>query len=153
MNQPAEPLTPPLRQTWPTPSRPLALVVIGAGDIVECAHFAAYRAAGLTVAGPFEGLGLRGNDSSPVHNVGRVFTSLEAAAATPGVVFDVAVPADQVLGVVEALPVGATVLIQKPLGREQEQAGRDEAATAGRAPHGRDQDVRAESAQHRDRVH
>jgi predicted dehydrogenase len=124
MSEPIEPLTPPLRQSWPKPGKPLPIVLIGAGDIVQSAHLPAYHAAGLPVAGLFD---VRSELSVAVatrHNVGRVFTSLQAAAATAGAVFDVAVPADQVLGVVEALPVGATVLIQKPLGRDLEEARR-----------------------------
>jgi len=125
MTDSVQPLpTPPLQQSWPKPGQALPIVLIGAGDIVQSAHLPAYRAAGLPVAGLFD---VRSEVSVAVasqHGVGRVFASLEAAAAAPGVVFDVAVPADAVLGVVEALPVGANVLIQKPLGRDLEEARR-----------------------------
>jgi predicted dehydrogenase len=117
-------LAPPLRQTWPKPERPLPIVLIGAGDIVQSAHLPAYRSAGLPVAGLFDARSELGVAVATEHGVGRVFASLGDAAATAGVVFDVAVPADQVLGVVEALPVGAAVLIQKPLGRDLEEARR-----------------------------
>jgi predicted dehydrogenase len=45
----------------------------------------------------------------------------------PGVVFDVAVPGDRTLDVLEKLPRGATVLIQKPMGKDFAQARRIQA--------------------------
>jgi len=40
-----------LRQTWPLPSQPRPIVIVGAGGIVRDAHMPAYRKAGLTVTG------------------------------------------------------------------------------------------------------
>ena len=48
--------------------------------------------------------------------VQTVFASLDAAAAVPDAVFDLAVPGDQILGILEQLPRGAAVLMQKPMG-------------------------------------
>jgi predicted dehydrogenase len=54
-----------------------------------------------------------------------VFENLgEAIAAGSSVVYDIAVPADAVLDLVEALPTESGVLIQKPLGRDREEARR-----------------------------
>jgi predicted dehydrogenase len=57
-------------------------------------------------------------------DIPQVFDSLREACATPGVVFDVAVPADQILPVLRALPERAVVLIQKPMGRDLREARR-----------------------------
>ena len=47
-----------------------------------------------------------------------VFRTLAEAAAAPDAVFDVAVPGNQIASVVGALPRGAPVLIQKPMGED-----------------------------------
>jgi len=117
-------LTPSLLQTWPLPSRPAPIVLIGAGGIARSAHLPAYRDAGLPVAGLFDVLPEVAARVAAEHGVERVFPSLASAAAEAGVVFDVAVPAGSLLGVLEALPVGAAVLIQKPLGRDLDEARR-----------------------------
>jgi predicted dehydrogenase len=56
--------------------------------------------------------------------VPRVHATLAALAAEPDVVFDLAVPARAVLSVLEALPQGSTVLIQKPMGETLAEAER-----------------------------
>ncbi|HPU57778.1 MAG TPA: gfo/Idh/MocA family oxidoreductase, partial [Verrucomicrobiota bacterium] len=43
-----------LRQTWPRPSRPRPIVIIGAGGIVRDAHLPAYRKANFPVAGIYD---------------------------------------------------------------------------------------------------
>jgi predicted dehydrogenase len=52
----------------------------------------------------------------------NVFASLEEAAAAEGVVFDLATPPGAHAEVLEALPDGAVVLIQKPMGRNEVEA-------------------------------
>lgn len=125
MAEPTQPsVVPTLRQSWPTPAKPLPIVLIGAGGIVQSAHLPAYRAAGFAVTGLFDVKADVATTVADVHGVKRVYPTLAAAAAEPGVVFDVAVPAGEVLGVVEALPPGSTALIQKPLGRDLDEARR-----------------------------
>jgi predicted dehydrogenase len=117
-------LHPPLRQSWPKPSRPSPIVLIGAGGIAQSAHLPAYREAGLRVAGLFD---VRADVAAAVaaeHGVERVHSTLASAVSERDVVFDVAVPAEAVLNVVEMLPPGSAVLIQKPLGRDLEEARR-----------------------------
>ena len=48
----------------------------------------------------------------------RVFASLDEAAAAPDAIFDLAVPGDQIAGVLKGLPRGSAVLIQKPMGED-----------------------------------
>ncbi len=46
----------------------------------------------------------------------RVFNSLEEACAKQDVIFDTAVPPEHAYSLVQALPVGSAVLLQKPMG-------------------------------------
>ena len=112
-----------LRQSWPVPSAPRPIVVIGAGSIVRDAHLPVYARLGLPVAGMFDVNAevLRERAASAgVH----AFASLEAAAATPGAVFDIAVPPGEIAGILTQLPRGSAVLVQKPMGRDLEEARR-----------------------------
>jgi predicted dehydrogenase len=105
-----------LMQKWPRPSRPLPIVVIGAGGIVRAAHLPTYRALGFPVAGLFDVQSDTARATADAFGVQTVFASLDAAAAVPGAAFDLAVPGDQILGILRQLPRGAAVLMQKPMG-------------------------------------
>jgi predicted dehydrogenase len=50
--------------------------------------------------------------------VTRVFATIEDACASTNAVFDVAVPGSEILSVLEQLPRGSAVLIQKPMGED-----------------------------------
>ena len=54
--------------------------------------------------------------------VERVFHSLDEACALDGVVYDLAVPGDQIVGILKRLPEGSGVLMQKPMGRDLDEA-------------------------------
>jgi predicted dehydrogenase len=105
-----------LRQRWPAPSRPRAIVGIGAGGIVNDAHLPAYRAAGLPVAGLYDIDPERSRATARRFGIERVFASLEQALAFPDAVFDVALPPQQLSQMVERLPKGSAALLQKPMG-------------------------------------
>jgi len=113
-----------LRQAWPTPSHPRPIVIIGAGAIVRTAHLPAYRRLGLPVAGVFDVRSDAADAVARAFDVPVVFASLADAAARRDVVFDVAVPGDQIQSVVERLPKEAAVLIQKPMGEDLDAAWR-----------------------------
>lgn len=106
-----------LRQAWPPPSRPRPIVLIGAGAIVRTAHLPAYGRLGLPVAGLFDI-----DQEAARQTAGRfgipAFPSIDEACARHDVVFDLAVPGDSVLAVLQALPRGAAALIQKPMGED-----------------------------------
>jgi predicted dehydrogenase len=106
-----------LRQAWPRPAAPRPIVIIGAGGIVNDAHLPAYRLAGLPVAGLYD---LDRNKAGALAAKWdtRAFASLEAAIATPGAVYDLALPPGAHLEVLPHLPDGAAVLLQKPMGRD-----------------------------------
>jgi len=110
-----------LRQAWPLPSASRPIVIIGAGGIVNDAHLPAYRKAGFPVAGLYDldrerAETLAGRWSLPV------FGSLDEAASVPGAVFDLAIPPAAHLGVLQSIPQGSSVLLQKPMGRDLAEA-------------------------------
>jgi predicted dehydrogenase len=112
-----------LRQAWARPARPRPIVVIGAGGIVNDAHLPAYRLAGFEVAGLFD------IDREKAARLAakwqtRAFATIEEAIGTPDAVFDLALPPAAHLEVLPRLPEGATVLMQKPMGRDLAEATR-----------------------------
>ena len=113
-----------LPQSWPRPAQPKPIVIIGSGDIVRDAHLPAYKKAGFPVAGVYD-LDIKVAEArAQEFNLPRVFRSIAEAAAVPSVVFDVATPPKAHESVLEQLPDGAAVIIQKPMGRTLEGATR-----------------------------
>jgi len=112
-----------LRQAWPLPSRPRPIVIIGAGGIVADAHLPAYRLAGFPIAGIFDIDRARAGKLASQWSL-PVFGSLAEAAAVEGAVFDLPLPPAAHLEVLPALPDGAAVLLQKPMGRDLDEATR-----------------------------
>ena len=113
-----------LRQSWPRPSAPRPIVVIGAGSIVRDAHLPVYKRLGFSVAGIFDVNPKVSPERAAAYSIPRVFESIDEAATTRGAIFDVAIPPENIAGVLERLPSGAAVLIQKPLGRDLADARR-----------------------------
>jgi len=113
-----------LRRSWPLRSRPRRVVIVGAGAIVRTAHLPAYQRVGFPVAGLFDTNIAAARETSAQFDGRAVFSTLAEAAASKDAVFDVAVPGDQILGVLQCLPVGAAVLIQKPMGEDLSAARR-----------------------------
>ena len=113
-----------LTQAWPRPSRARPIVIIGAGAIVGIAHLPAYLRQGFAIAGFYDVRAERARAAAAGVPGARAFDTLDAAVASRDVVFDVAVPGDQIVGILERLPVGAAVLIQKPMGRDLADAQR-----------------------------
>lgn len=111
-----------LRQSWPTPTRPRPVVVFGAGGIVRDAHLPGYRKAGFTVSGLFDPDAERARDLAAAWSIPRVYRSIAEAAAEPRAVFDLAIPPAAHPAVLDLLPAGATVLIQKPMGEDLDAA-------------------------------
>jgi predicted dehydrogenase len=116
------PLSPRQRPALPRAARPI--VLLGAGGIVRDAHLPAYRLAGFPVAGIHDLQPARARALAAQFGIPRVYaTAAEAVAAAPRhAVFDVAVPASSLPGLLPALPAGAAVLIQKPFGENLAQA-------------------------------
>lgn len=105
-----------LRQRVEPPATSLPIVIFGAGSIVVDAHLPAYRQAGFAVAGLYDPDRAKAEALAARHGT-RAFAAMdEALAGGTGVVYDLAVPPDAVPGILRALPEGAVVLIQKPMG-------------------------------------
>ncbi|PZX47565.1 Gfo/Idh/MocA family protein [Algoriphagus chordae] len=102
----------------PSNSRPIA--IIGAGGIVVEAHLPAYTLAGWQVMGIFdldESKAEAALSKFPI--VSKKFADLGELIKTASdqqAVFDLAVPADQIVSILQELPDGSAVLIQKPMG-------------------------------------
>lgn len=108
----------------PLPTTPRPIVILGAGGIVRAAHLPAYQKAGLPVVAIADIEPGKAASLAFQHDVRRAFDSVATAVryAPRDVVFDVAVPASQLLEVLPLLPKGSTVLMQKPMGEALEQA-------------------------------
>jgi predicted dehydrogenase len=104
-----------LQQAWPLPSAPRPIVIIGTGGIVKDAHLPAYDKAGFELAGLYDPDMVRADTLAREWGGLRVFGSLAEAAAADAV-FDVAAPPVAHHAILSALPEGATVLLQKPMG-------------------------------------
>jgi len=110
-----------LQQQWPIPSKPRPIVIIGTGGIVADAHLPAYRKAGFEVCGLFDLDRGRARSLAARWDVPHVFASIEEAARADAV-FDVAAPPVAHRAILEALPKGAAVLLQKPMGLDLAEA-------------------------------
>ncbi len=108
------------------PENPLPIVIIGAGGIVRDAHLPAYRIAGFHVAGIYDVTFDKAKFLAESFGIVMgAFDSLELLirkAREVGAVFDLAVPADQILEILKQLPDGSAVLIQKPMGENLKEA-------------------------------
>ncbi len=113
-----------LRQAWPLPSAPRPIVIVGAGGIVTDAHMPAYRKAGFDVLGIYDIAADKAQQTAAKWEIPTVFDDLDAiaAAAGSGAVVDMATPPGAIQSVLSHLPDGATVLIQKPMGTDLEDA-------------------------------
>lgn len=94
--------------------------MIGAGGIVNIAHLPAYKIAGFEVQGIYDIDRLKAEATAKKFNIARVFENLvEMLEQKPAnAVFDLAVPAPEIIPLLEKLPVGSVVLIQKPMGED-----------------------------------
>jgi len=111
-----------LQQRWPMASAPRPIIVIGAGSIVRDAHLPVYRRLGYPVGGIFDIDPRASRKQAEAFAIPRVFDSLDEATAASDVVFDLAVPPAAIAGILEHLPEGGPVLIQKPMGRDLDDA-------------------------------
>lgn len=106
------------------PRTPRPIVLIGAGGIAKDAHLPAYQLAGFSVASVHDLDAARAGALANAFGIPRTCATLAESVATAptDAVFDVAVPASALPGVLAALPDGAPVLVQKPFGENLEQA-------------------------------
>ena len=101
-----------------------SIVIIGAGSIVQTAHLPAYRLAKFSVAGIFDPDHEKAMKVAHDFQIPMVYNSIKELVSQEGtgVIYDVAVPASAMIGVLEQLPDYAFVLMQKPMGENEQQA-------------------------------
>src|SRR5262249_5433384 len=105
-----------LIQAWKRASNPRPIVVIGAGGIVRTAHIPTYRKLEYPIAGIYDVRRDAALETASAFGIGVIFSSMDEATSLTGTVFDIAIPGNQILSVLERLPDGAAALIQKPMG-------------------------------------
>jgi predicted dehydrogenase len=113
-----------LGNSWPLPSRPLPIVILGTGGVVNDAHLPAYRNAALPVVGVYDIDPARSKATAERFQIGRVYDSMKQATAERGVVFDIAVPPEHAFDVLQQIPPQSVILLQKPMGCNLEDARR-----------------------------
>jgi predicted dehydrogenase len=106
-----------LQQHWPKASNPKPIVIFGAGSIVSDAHLPAYAKAGYSVAGIYDPDQTKARALADQHGF-AVYETPQDAAADGDVVFDLATPPDAHVDILQLLPRGAPVLLQKPMGSD-----------------------------------
>jgi len=106
------------------PSKQLPIFIIGAGGIVNTAHLPAYKIAGFKVEGIFDIVQDKARATANAFGILQVFGSLEEmfSHAPSNAVFDVAVPGRAMISILQLLPDGCSVLLQKPMGENFEEA-------------------------------
>ena len=106
------------------PSDPVPIVLVGAGGIARDAHLPAYRKAQFPVVAVVDLDTDRAVQLAADFDVPRTYPDIAAAVTAhgTGVVYDVAVMPDAFATILEALPDGAAVQLQKPLGYTYAQA-------------------------------
>ena len=108
----------------PRPKLPRPIVILGTGGIVQSAHLPAYAKAEFPVIAVADTHPGRAAEIAAEWKIVRSFESVAGAVrfAPSDAVFDVAVPASQILKILPQLPKGAAVLIQKPMGETIDEA-------------------------------
>ena len=98
--------------------------IIGAGGIVNAAHLPAYAIAGYNVQGIYDIDKKKAETTAAKFNLPHVFASVAEmiAHAPSNAVFDIAVPGSQTIPLLQQLPEGAAVLLQKPMGESYKEA-------------------------------
>lgn len=110
------------------PKNPLPIVIIGAGGIIKDAHVPAYTKAGMGILGvydrdPQKSAALQ-KEFNAITQVYATLSDLIADAKKHGAVYDLAVPAHAIIPILEQIPDGSAILIQKPMGDTLEDARR-----------------------------
>ena len=115
MDIPYQPLLPKTQQP---------IIIIGASGIVKDAHLPAYAMAGFKVFGITNRTLSKAQYLATQFNIEHVFETVADAVknAPANAVYDITVLPDQYIEILEQLPDGAAVLIQKPMGNDLAQA-------------------------------
>jgi predicted dehydrogenase len=99
--------------------------VIGCGAIVREAHLPAYAMDGIPVAGFFDIDPARASALASKSRGSAAFPTLDAlvaACSAANGIYDLALPPQALQQAIDALPAGATAVLQKPFGRDLAEA-------------------------------
>lgn len=107
-----------IHQSIQIAEKTLPIYIVGAGGIVRDAHLPAYKKAGFYVAGIYDVDVEKASALAAQFAVPKVFKTIGemCLAAGTACVYDVAVPANKLMAVLQQLPAGCNVLMQKPMG-------------------------------------
>ncbi len=96
----------------------LSVYIIGAGGIVNTAHLPAYKIAGYKVLGIFDIDFKKARETATSFDIPTVFNSIDELITQldENSVVDIAVPGSQIIDLLEILPDGTNILLQKPMG-------------------------------------
>ena len=112
-----------LNTVWPLPTQKKQIVLIGAGGIVRDAHLPAYKKGGYQVRGIYDPLIEKANECATAFNINKVYRSMNEAINETDTVLDIAVPPSVLLSIVKELPKNSICQLQKPLGKNLNEAG------------------------------
>lgn len=100
------------------------IIIIGASGIVKDAHLPAYEMAGFKVFGITNRTMSKAYVLAEKYHINNVFETVADAVknAPENTIYDITVLPDQYIEILEQLPDGAAVLIQKPMGNDYQQA-------------------------------
>src|SRR5215217_5434084 len=112
----------PYKPELPKTNQPI--VIIGASGIVKDAHLPAYKMAGFEVFGITNRTFAKAQAMAAEFGIPHAFESVADAVknAPANAVYDITVLPEQYIEILEQLPDGAAVLIQKPMGNDLAQA-------------------------------
>lgn len=115
-----------LKQQVELPRKSLPIVIIGAGCIIKNAHLPAYKQAKFEVKGVFDKIKSKAealrDEFDIVEKVYDTIEELIEDGVKNNAVYDLALPANLHIEVLEMLPDNSAVLIQKPMGETLEEA-------------------------------
>lgn len=102
----------------------IPICIIGAGSIVADAHLPAYQLAGFRVKGIVNRTRSKAVALAEAYGIEKVYGTLEEMVADnhTDCVYDLTLPASEIISVLQQLPDKSTVLIQKPFGESLEDA-------------------------------
>ncbi|MRX46659.1 Gfo/Idh/MocA family protein [Pedobacter puniceum] len=105
------------------PQKKLPIIMIGAGGIVKDAHLPAYKKAGFEVVGITNRTRERAAQVAQDFHIPNVYDSVaDAVAKAPSnAVYDITTMPESYISILEQLPDGSAVLIQKPMGDDIQQ--------------------------------
>ena len=105
------------QDSWP-------IIMIGAGGIVNDAHLPAYRLANYNVLGIYDLDIEKSKATAKKYSIPVIYDSLTQLLenAPSKIIYDIAIPSNGLLNLLKKLPDHATVLMQKPMGKDYQQA-------------------------------